>query len=363
MEPLDDPEWTFESSSIAKHNGIIESPNDKSGPLTFGLEIEFLYPTLFSGIRDPYPHDGRTLCVVVRSDVEAEEQLRFFLEDVSGIPFYLRYDDEYDAGLLLYNHWRLLDDVSVKFFKHENMRDTDMPVRPRAGYVWDVCRALRKTRIHLNDTASVHVHIGRGDEPFSLVTMKKTTCLLYLIDEMLLKLHHPSRQNNEHCRPLAKRSNLADLIAHNAHRDFMVYTSVRQQGMGEFIPVNATSDRLVQECRDMVAIAKLMCEEPDYSLYPGRGTVGFTRFLPVSGVVQGNIQTFEFRQMGASLDPDHIIYWARVCLAIVNFARLSDGLYEEEIYFRAKIAGYSMGDVEFYEGERAGNLFVPEMPE
>jgi hypothetical protein len=80
--------------------------------------------------------------------------------------------------------------------------------------ITSMCKAIRGTRVHLNSSAGVHVHVGRGHEGFSILTLKKFSALLWLVDEALLRLHHPNRQNSTHC-PLL--SNLADLVNIGAH--------------------------------------------------------------------------------------------------------------------------------------------------
>lgn len=91
--------------------------------------------------------------------------------------------------------------------------------------------------------------------------------------------------------------------------------------------------------------------------------------------------------MAGCLDPDPIIHWARVCIALVDFARLSDAaafknlvekilkggkaftaldllrelnLVEEERYFRQSVAGQktSFG---LYPGAESGKLFLDPM--
>lgn len=111
-----------------------------------------------------------------------------------------------------------------------------------------------------------------------------------------------------------------------------------------------------------------------------RGTIGYRRFLP-AGKTGGNTKTIEFRQMQGSLDPEHIINWVRVCIAIVDFARLSTPtsfkavmtnivragkaytgldllrdlqLDAEADYFENKVAGYRSGTAAgrfYYEGQ------------
>lgn len=89
--------------------------------------------------------------------------------------------------------------------------------------------------------------------------------------------------------------------------------------------------------------------------------------------------------MGGCLDPDPIIHWVRVCLAITDFARLStpkryrniicstltDGfsafdflkkldLIKEENYFRSVVEGYAR-NAGLYEGADFARLYLPRL--
>jgi hypothetical protein len=119
-----------------------------------------------------------------------------------------------------------------------------------------------------------------------------------------------------------------------------------------------------------------------------RGTIGFRRLLP-AGKTGGNTKTIEFRQMQASLDPEHIINWVRVCVAIVDFARLSTAasfktlmtkivragpaytgidflkdlnLHAEADFFQRKVAGYRSGTpagLALYQGQERSVFVLP----
>lgn len=129
-----------------------------------------------------------------------------------------------------------------------------------------------------------------------------------------------------------------------------------------------------------------MCNRDPYQTVFNRTSVSFSRFISCRG--KGNLHTFEFRQMAGCLDPGPIMHWARVCIALVDFARLSDavafrglvekilkgrgttftafdllrelGLVEEEKYFRQSVAGYKTM-FGLYPGAEAGKLFLDPM--
>lgn len=64
--------------------------------------------------------------------------------------------------------------------------------------------------VSFNDTAGLHVHVGRGKEGFSLATMQKFVTLLLLGgEETLSLLHRASRRDNDQCYSLATKSFIA----------------------------------------------------------------------------------------------------------------------------------------------------------
>ncbi|KAI1086987.1 putative amidoligase enzyme-domain-containing protein [Rostrohypoxylon terebratum] len=383
---------------VTKYEKIIESPDDSKGSLTFGIEIEFVVPILRSGVPDPFPSDRRP--VFKYPDYSNASGLIFYeLRKVCDIPFRLDTNDSYyepHRKVVRYDTWRIVRDPSVKYkgtrgeyswagreitsevFKSDNPQHY-------TEQITKACRALRQLRVHLNQTTSLHVHVGLGDEPFSLLTIKKVIALILVADAMLLGLHHPARLDSPYCKLVSRCSSLGRWTSPLSQAQKESMRKPITASMARFIPdITATTDQVLQETESLEELARVM-NDPDYYGY-FRGTVSFARFLPEDGI-GGNTQTIEFRQMEGCLDPDHIIHWAKVCMAIVDFARLAEpekykdlmeklmveeipfsvfdlllylGLEKEEKFFRGKVKRYE-SNVDFYEGEGSGGLFVPEM--
>lgn len=235
---------------ISKYDEIIESPNDSSGPLTFGIELEFLVPYLKKGIEDPDPQDKRPPITYRRRDDLPPQFLAALKASAPEIPFRCGVQEAgaENDGPPNYDEWRFLRDSSVRFGRTSEiyqwsgreitsvvMRADDPDFYTKS--ITSVCRAIRSTRVHLNASTSVHVHVGRGEESFSLVTMKKFASLIWLVDEMLLKLHHPSRHENRHCS-LIKTSSI--LGTTNLSLPTPISEADAQQ-MDEFIPASAVA--------------------------------------------------------------------------------------------------------------------------
>ncbi|KAI1410495.1 putative amidoligase enzyme-domain-containing protein [Hypoxylon sp. FL1857] len=382
---------------VSKYDEIIESPDDSSGPLTFGIELEFLLPLLKKGASDPNPDEKRPPHIFVGYE-NIDRQILDTLEGACDIPFRLSSHDifrEPHDNVVLYDKWRLTNDNSVRFRKvrleeylwigkeitSEVMRADEPAVYVKR--ITDVCHAILQARVHLNETTSVHVHVGRGEESFSLLTMKKFASLIFLVDEMLMKLHHPCRKDSFHCGPFSQTSVLGTLGAPELMEGSRQFNEAQKQQIHQFVPKTSPSVKALQASGSIEELINLMCNVRQPEIY--RGSVGFTRFLP-AGKTGGNTHTFEFRQMAGCLDPGPIIHWVRVCLALVDFARLSDAktfkdllekilnggstftafdlllelkLVEEERYFRSSVEGYK-NSLDFYVGESSGGLFVPQ---
>ncbi|KAI0386292.1 putative amidoligase enzyme-domain-containing protein [Hypomontagnella monticulosa] len=380
---------------VSKYEAIIESPDDSTGPLTFGIELEFLVAFL-DWEPDPHPQEERRLLraedrlSAPRSAIDHE--LLHVLEPSHNVSCRLESSDTHcgtQGVLIQYNQWRIDGDGSLstddyfagyRFLGREITSEVMRADEPIAytEKITDVCRAIRQMRVHINETAGMHVHVGRGEESFSLLTMKKLATIIWLTEKMLLGLHHPSRKESIYCILLRDESLLRIKAADTNSISNNILRIAREERMDEFIPRPAS----LEATKTIEELAGLMSapDNPDLS----RGAMSFTRFLPAAPGV-GNIHTIEFRQMAGSLDPGPIIHWAKVCMAIVDFARLSTAprykeliariieeeatftgldllseldLPEEEQYFRGKMMDYSRGNLEFYEGERPGCPFL-----
>lgn len=262
-------EESWEQPPIPKFDEIIETPDDSKGPLTFGVELEFLVPIIENNSwSDPHPQDGRD---AFRHDCEADvhwldldhewlnenfhDSIRRALEKTCDICFRLSIEDifhEPHDNVPFYDVCRLTEDATVKFearhftdhkaYEWRGMEVTTDVMRCDDATFYrqrikDVCRSIRSVRVHLNETCGVHVHVGHGDESFSLVTMKKFSTLIFLVDELLLDLHHPSRRHNEHCKLLKYSSFVHKLTLEELMADGRVYlSSAQREEKNKFVP-------------------------------------------------------------------------------------------------------------------------------
>lgn len=284
-------------------------------------------------------------------------------------------DDDFHPphdNVVIYDSWRLGCDCTVTKSKkrHENFKgpyswtgcELTSPVLGAHDYaakIEDVCRILKTVRVHLNGSTAVHVHVGRGNEPFrfvlwrhllsclrslsrdltnsgserSLPTVKKFATLYWLTEKAIMELHHPSRSDNRHCLPLtqhsvlAARSRAALVDKHREPYDEGLTHLEDYLPKGGLTGPQRAQVRRIWSCGSIEEVAELMWIREDIDsdtpAPPKRGSVGFYRFLP-AGKTGGNIQTFEWRQMFGSTDASHINQWIKACIAFTDFCRLSD---------------------------------------
>ncbi|KAI0594180.1 hypothetical protein F4775DRAFT_596561 [Biscogniauxia sp. FL1348] len=402
-----------DSEYISKYDDIVNAPDDSQGALTFGIELEFLLASVEGNAFDPNPEESRPLLrtskpddgdifSIIDIDNEVKEYLVNVLRHKGGLTAHsAKYDDFHlpHDNVPIYDEWRITYDRSVMMHKgigpdsyrwhgreiSSVVLSSDDPKYPEK--VEHVCRALRQARIHLNETTSVHVHVGRGEEPFSFLTIKKFATLYWLTEEKILSLQHPCRKSSRYCYLLTRLSNLAAETSEGQTVDESDLDPGGLEDMKEFVPPQLptlleTQLRKIWGCMEIEDLAILMQGCPTLTAVP-RGAVGFKRFLP-AGNSGGNTQTFEWRQMAGSLDPESIIKWVRVCIAFTDFARTSSaeefssllstilerensytgfdllqslGLHAEAEYFKKKVDGYAQNQ-DIYPGQGAGKLFL-----
>ncbi|KAI1118233.1 putative amidoligase enzyme-domain-containing protein [Nemania sp. NC0429] len=343
---------------IPKIDEMIEAADDSGGGLTCGVEIEFLVPSVHLSTPDPDPdiedqHLYRTDAVNAGSvKKEIFEKLLKTLTELCGERFRSMDDDKFlppHRNVVDYSCWRLGRDITVA----KGIDDTDpwariterpyqwtdceltSPVMDVVDYekeVEKICRALKTIRIHLNRSTAVHVHVGRGDQPFSLLTVMKFATLYWFTEKAIMALHHPSRRENSHCFLLTEFSDLAKRTQDEFDLDEPYLDDEGLELMDRHVPKAGLTELQRRQLRqlwgsaEMPEIAELMRRAPEgvpLSKAAGnRGSVGFRRFQP-EGKTGGNTQTFEWRHMASTLDAQHINQWIMVCMQFTDFCRLS----------------------------------------
>ncbi|KAI2628261.1 putative amidoligase enzyme-domain-containing protein [Xylaria nigripes] len=400
---------------IPKVDKMIEAIEEsKYDVMTCGVELEFLVPSIADTAPDPDPDMGnqhlhksmRYASELIDREVREQviERLQQQLED---LPIRSMNDDYFyppHDKVVVYDSWRLGSDKTIS--KHGGLglaegpyswtscklTSTAMEAEEYAEQIESVCRVLKTSRIHLNKSTAVHVHVGLGEEPFTLRTVKRFATLYWFAENAVLSLHHPSRQENKYCWRLNKYSELAVRGPSYFQEKLGKLDNEGIEMMRNYVPhihssVQRNRIRRIWGCNNMQDVAILMQDARDKvpadRAYGSRGSVGFDRFLAVDDV-GGNIQTFEWRQMSGSLDAEHINQWIKFCMAFTWFCHLSERITYLQFLDKIILKGQTYTGIElvtdlgldagffqamqekwaadstFCEANRGKELFVPQ---
>ncbi|RYP19363.1 hypothetical protein DL767_009657 [Monosporascus sp. MG133] len=232
----------------------------KALSLTFGVEVELLMPWLFIDQKDPHEHiEGlppvfRVDRARVKRNVYGTDDpvyaaaeiifsdLRDTLEGLglaSSLAESHLQDDGYSAMVLEgYQDWEIEDDGSLhqqeSLGYEEKYPDygliqqwVSLEIQSPAEYATpEAFEAIKyalqvltqKYRMRVNDTCSVHVHVGQGIERLPLDMIRRIAGLSWAADLLLFTLQNPLRRANVYCQPIREYSNMAKGIeAEPAH--------------------------------------------------------------------------------------------------------------------------------------------------
>lgn len=222
--------------------------SQESAPIiTFGVEIECLTPWLFDDQEDPHGHIPNLPPPfrVKREDLFGDTSIcasdkvyRAVQDTIDSLGLgstLVKQDAEPTDPLGGYAYWEVEEDASVRPGDKLGYESTDVdgqanihwvpleiqsPVEiaseeRRGGanafeilrYVIDVVTSTY--RIRINQTCSVHVHVGQARERLPLNMIQRLGALCFAADPFLFTLHHPLRLVNHYCRPISEYSRLA----------------------------------------------------------------------------------------------------------------------------------------------------------
>ncbi|ELR08450.1 hypothetical protein VC83_01262 [Pseudogymnoascus destructans] len=283
---------------------------------TFGIEVEYLVPFIYTGDIDPEPKDRRTIdrtppntndfsdATGIVIDNRVYDRVRRTLRDV-GLPAAVM--PELPIGSLP-TQWEPVRDESL--VEDDDMADlygncfVPLEIRSpvlsadRAGF-----RAVRlaidalvsKHRLLITDTCGYHVHVGKGKEGFSLPALKNIAAFLWVFGPQLGTLHPPYRHTIGYASSMRKRSN----ISHHAED--------LREGIREIYAAK-TARRLVY---------LIHWTDPDEKFESDDVFIRNMAYNFVNIVHEEGKKTIEFRQFCSTTDSLHVKMWAEVCTGIV----------------------------------------------
>ncbi|XXG98174.1 hypothetical protein Hte_004495 [Hypoxylon texense] len=336
-----------EDDLLPMHEGWVEGYYKRT-PVTYGVELQFLFPVLFAGQPDPHPNDGRQVLVVAPGTLEYQIQklvidmILVVLRQVARVPAWRHLGGIYPNARVIaameeesqsivrkerYAQWvveaapelLLRRDPYINRYKWVGIKvkssKRDTTFTGHFDPIADALVALRRFfRLRLAPSTSLMVHIGekeRDSDSYDLcpVWFRKFCTLWWFVERPLFLLSHHSRRINGKCLPLTKHSilhtmdneQLAEAIEDGFQRNefaplyeqmhYILPETVltqREQDEVEFIWRAKDTKQLVHQLlvqkMELVAMADEGRLEPDPLL--GIGSLGFQGFC--EGAVPNN---------------------------------------------------------------------------
>lgn len=202
------------------------SSSTESQRVTFGIELEFLVPYLWSGEADP------------EADTDERQVIRLSQEDMGPGEVFLTAHDRVKNILrdFLRSHdipvtnnntaqesgppceYSIGSDSSVREFGFRQYHFTGIELRSRALLAEPssfteikhvVSLLINNFRLRINDSTGFHVHVGMGSHRLPPRAVRRLSQFLWCADGMLSQLHPPERLLGQHCPSIRHWSHLA----------------------------------------------------------------------------------------------------------------------------------------------------------
>jgi hypothetical protein len=299
--------------------------------LTFGVELEFSLATLADEVDDPIPSDQRPVLglidgytrtqLIERRGQESREKglkkkLAQALRD-DGLPAVVANDpDDEEEDCLNLNerwnkgHWVVTTDVSIHspYDQHDWWPiEVNSPpyifCKESLDAVRLACTTLTsKFRLNVNETCGLHVHVGNGNDNFSLTTIKNFFAFLWCFEPAFEALHPEHRIDGAYYTSLRRLSRLG--------------RRTRLSNLENVL-------RILQE-PDRERLLRLVdAEDPsDFDAYNARNLR-----LSLTGIEMTSKVTIEFRQHESTLDGDRVINWVKTVVGLLEFADNCDPFF------------------------------------
>lgn len=233
-------------------------------------------------------------------------------------------DPEYEAE---WQAWGVKEDGSLgnsmnwKGYEGLNGMELVSPILRDMPECWesilDILAGLRRTmRLVVDQRCGVHVSVGKGTDPMPLQFYRKLVCLMYCADPVIFSLCRPDRGDSSgFSRPLRECEGVGLVGYYDPNWENCTAT----QDFVDHFPVDqlSSSDQ---------AILKKLWNAPskrdlqDLIIRAGaRSCVSILRVkeTPVPGYFTGAV---EFRHLEGSLDPDLILRFGQLLVALFQFA-------------------------------------------
>ncbi|GKU13426.1 unnamed protein product [Fusarium langsethiae] len=314
---------------------------------SFGIELEFYTPTkpdANSRQIDPSPEDDRQIgdCSLrersgqIAKMITSKGRLAVTRQEVPSddTPDWLSNLAEHGAvptpGIApAYQVWTVLPDYSLKSWEdwagYAGVGGMEV-VSPALGdtskdweNVVDVLRILRNNfRLLVPNSCGFHIHVAKGTQKLSLHLLRKVVVLVVCAENMIFSLCHPVRRKKLWSRPLMGNGS----PLHEHYEETWTRMDVSAD-FWQYIPIRTASNP-----RLLVALKKVWMASDgrrlESLLNPTNGkcciSLSKCEFCTVGTEYKG---TVEFRFLEGTLDPELIVRWGQLMIALFRFADMA----------------------------------------
>lgn len=201
--------------------------------------------------------------------------------------------------------------VSIRLGQTSSSSCLDWLTLPSPGKCIE--RIKNQVRIYLTSDCSIHIHIRPESMLDSLQSLKKMASMLWLAEERLNKLYHPTRNHPDSPfnRSLRRYSNLAmddDPLATGRLEDHATWLGPVNRDVGEEGKLTT-----IWQALDIYQLRELLRVHPSIGKHD-RPAYNFFNLFAAS-----EKQTIEFRKMEAMIDAQVVDAWIEVFLLLTNF--------------------------------------------
>ncbi|CAG8977003.1 hypothetical protein HYALB_00012855 [Hymenoscyphus albidus] len=162
--------------------------------------------------------------------------------------------------------------------------------------VAEVCGILSSnSRIHLNASCGLHVHIGNGMDVFAVETLSKLMATVFTFEPTIDKIHPAARRNYPRICPMAPGLRIRDLFELVCYQDRDA----------------AITNRMAY---NIVNLLENEPGKPRIVIGGGEGLIG----------VKNSKKTIEFRQHAGTISPEQVTNWISFCAFLVQFSQSVD---------------------------------------
>ncbi|KAH7162762.1 hypothetical protein B0J13DRAFT_536908 [Dactylonectria estremocensis] len=337
-----------------------------NGRYTFGIELEVKTPSLhteetseeslgFCGTKnglakqDPDPSDIRHCSHESTFDTRCERFIQVVKKKLGIFFFKPGFGDQYwgmepwaarkkmfaeKGGIFCtpgfaddWHAWGIVEDASLGSYKnwkgYNSLHGLELvsPILRDKAECWesmlDVVSGLRRTmRLVVDQKCGVHVNVGKGAELMPFHFYRKLSCLMYCADHVIFSLCRPDRRKEDgFSHPLRDSNGVGLVVFFYARWENIPFP----KGLSDYIPVDKLSSV-------DVAILKKIWSAPDKKAledllmrWGGRSCLSILRIqnTNVPGYLSGAV---EFRHLEGNLDPELIIRFSQLMVALFQFA-------------------------------------------